>query len=288
MKHLINHSQDVHIPAAVTQPVQRAQGVPALPCELEECVYVIHRDEDMPMWFVWSRLGLHHLQHVPHVRQEPQQVPGTQQPEYRHEQVVVEDHAESQDQVLLLSMGGGHSDDQLPLPTTQPDVRGGGRCTTSPRESDNNRQAQSKQRCCTTSPRESDNDRQAQTKQRGATTDPQPEANGTKKATEGESAMYNQHTACSTNQVSFSTLTDVMLPSQSWTDAITMPHNGKWGRVRDPGPKEGGARHDAARHYPYQHEEGRRHHLSPLWQNTPPQGPYMVGPPEPKTEASQK
>ena len=97
MKHLINHSQDVHIPAAVTQPVQRAQGVPALPCELEECVYVIDRDEEMPMWFVWSRLGLHHLQHVPHVRQEPQQVPGTQQPEYRHEQVVVEDHAGSQD-----------------------------------------------------------------------------------------------------------------------------------------------------------------------------------------------
>ena len=161
-------------------------------------------------------------------------------------------------------------------------------CTTSPRESDNNRQAQSKQRCCTTSPRESDNDRQAQTKQRGATTDPQPEANGTKKATEGESAMYNQHTACSTNQVSFSTLTDVMLPSQSWTDAITMPHNGKWGHVRDPGPKEGGARHDDARHYPYQHVEGRRHHLSPLRQNTPPQGPYMVGPPEPNTEASQK
>merc|ERR1711984_27250 len=69
-----------------------------------------------------------------------QQVPGTQQPEYRHEQVVVEDHAASKDQVLL-SMGGGHSDDQLPLPTTLPDVCGGGRCTTSPRESDNNRQA---------------------------------------------------------------------------------------------------------------------------------------------------
>ena len=97
--------------------------------------------------------------------------------------------------------------------------------------------------------------------------------------------MYNQHTACSTNQVSFSTLTDVMLPSQSWTDAITMPHNGEWGCVRDPGPKEGGARNDAARHYPYQQEEGR---LSPPRQNTPPQGPYMVGPPEPNTEASQK
>ena len=79
--------------------------------------------------------------------------------------------------------------------------------------------------------------------------------------------MYNQHTACFTNQVSFSTLTDVMLPSQSWTDAITMPHNEKWVRVRDPGPKEGGARHYAARHYPYQHEEGRRHRLSPCQQN---------------------
>merc|ERR1711888_470548 len=63
-----------------------------------------------------------------HAAQPIQQVPGTQQPEYRHEQVVVEDHAVSQDQVLP-SMGGGHSDDQLPLATTQPDVRGGGRCT---------------------------------------------------------------------------------------------------------------------------------------------------------------
>ena len=107
---------------------------------------------------------------------------------------------------------------------------------TSPQESDNHRQAQTKQRGVTTSPQESDNYRQAQSKQKGATTDPQPEANGTKKATEGESALYNQHTACSNNQVSFSTLTDVMLPSQSWTDAVTMPHNGKWGHVRDPGP----------------------------------------------------
>ena len=160
--------------------------------------------------------------------------------------------------------------------------------TTSPQESDNHRQAQTKQRGVTTSPQESDNYRQAQSKQKGATTDPQPEANGTKKATEGESALYNQHTACSNNQVSFSTLTDVMLPSQSWTDAITMPHNEKWVRVRDPGPKEGGARHYAARHYPYQQEEGRRHCRSPSQQNTPPQGPYMVGPPEPNTEASQK
>ena len=90
-----------------------------------------------------------------------------------------------------------------------------------------------------------------------------------------------------------------MLPSQSWTDAITMPHNEKWVRLRDPGPKEGGARHYAARHYPYQHEEGRRHRLSPCQQTghyychsveeeTPPQGPYMVGPPEPNTEASHK
>merc|ERR1712030_306779 len=161
---------------------------------------------------------------------------------------------------------------------------GGGRSTTSPQEPDNNRQAQSKNGCCIssswesdnvrqaqskqrgviTSPQESDNYRQAQSKQKGATTDPQPEANGTKKATEGKFALYNQHTACSNNQVSFSTLTDVMLPSQSWTDAITMPHNGKWGRVRDPGPKEGGARHDDARHYPCQHVEGRHYHLSPL------------------------
>ena len=37
-----------------------------------------------------------------------QQVPGTQQPEYRHEQLVVEDHAASQDKVGLLSMDGDH------------------------------------------------------------------------------------------------------------------------------------------------------------------------------------
>ena len=39
---------------------------------------------------------------------DTQQVPGMQQPEYRHEQVVVEDHAASQDQVVLLSMDGDH------------------------------------------------------------------------------------------------------------------------------------------------------------------------------------
>ena len=102
MIHLINHSQEVHIPAA-TQPVHHEKVVPALTCEREECVYVVHRDDSMPLWFVLSRIKLHLLQHVPHVRQEPQQVPGTQQPEYRHEQVVVEDHAANQDQVLLLS-----------------------------------------------------------------------------------------------------------------------------------------------------------------------------------------
>ena len=79
-----------------------------------------------------------------------------------------------------------------------------------------------------------------------------------------------------------------MLPSQSWTDAITMPHNVERGRVRDPGPKEGRARHYAARRYPHQHGEGRRHRRGRRQQNTPPQGPYMVGPPEPNTEASQK
>ena len=148
--------------------------------------------------------------------------------------------------------------------------------------------------------------------------------------------MYNQHTAYLTNQVHFSTLNNVMLPSQSWTDAITMPHHVEWVRVRDPGPKEGGACHYVARHYPCQREEGRRHCLGPCQQNghyygpkeggachhaarhypcqceegrrhclgpcqqnghyyyhsvaeeTPPQGPYLVGPPEPNTEASQK
>ena len=83
----------------------------------------------------------------------------------------------------------------------------------------------------------------------------------------GYGAMYNQHTACLTNQVSFSTLTNVMLPSQSWTDAITMPHHVEWVRVRDPGPKEGEACHYSARYYPYQREEGRRHCLGPCQQN---------------------
>ena len=83
----------------------------------------------------------------------------------------------------------------------------------------------------------------------------------------GNGAMYNQHTACLTNQVHYSTVTNVMLPSQSWTDAITMPHHVEWVRVRDPGPKEGGACHYAARHYPCQREEGRRHCLGPCQQN---------------------
>ena len=47
-----------------------------------------------------------------------------------------------QERQVLLSMGGGHSDDQLPLPTTQPDVCERGSYTTSPQESDNHRQAQ--------------------------------------------------------------------------------------------------------------------------------------------------
>merc|ERR1712055_1221498 len=59
-------------------------------------------------------------------------------------------------------LGGGHSDDQFPLPTTQPCVCGGGSYTTSPQESDNHRQVQSKQRGVTTSPQESENHRQAQ------------------------------------------------------------------------------------------------------------------------------
>ena len=82
----------------------------------------------------------------------------------------------------------------------------------------------------------------------------------------GYGAMYNQHTACLTNQVHSSTLTNVMLPSQSWTDAITMPHHVEWVRVCDPGPKEGGACHYAARNYPCQREEGRRHRLGPCQQ----------------------
>ena len=90
-----------------------------------------------------------------------------------------------------------------------------------------------------------------------------------------------------------------MLPSQSWTDAITMPHHVEWVRVRDPGPKEGEACHYSTFYYPYQREEGRRHCLGPCQQNganychsveeeTPPQGPYLVGPPEPFSEVSNK
>ena len=111
---------------------------------------------------------------------------GTRQPEHRHADVVVEYHADNRRNQVPISMGGG------------------GRSTTSPQESDNNRQAQSrkgcctsssrlpdnvrqvrtKQRCVTTGPQESENHRQAQPKHKGATTDPQLEANGTKKAIE--------------------------------------------------------------------------------------------------------
>ena len=111
-----------------------------MPCELEGCVYVIHRDGGMPLWFAVERLRQHQLNHVPHVRQPVQQEKvdtkqvDTAQPiqkEVVTEQVDTTQPIHQERQVLL-SMGGGHSDDQLPLPTTQPDVCGGGRCTTSP------------------------------------------------------------------------------------------------------------------------------------------------------------
>ena len=172
--------------------------VPTLPCELEGCGHVIHRNGGMPLWVAVELLGMHQEDHVPLVRQpvqqekvvtqqvpctqQPeastqqevvtQQVPGTQQPEHRHAEVVVEDHADNRRNQVPLSMGGG------------------GSCTTSSRESDNVCLAQPKKRGVTTSLQESDKFRQALTKQRGATTDPQLEANGTKKATEGESALY--------------------------------------------------------------------------------------------------
>ena len=175
-------------------------------------------------------------------------------------------------------------------------------------------------------PRESESYHQAQFKKRGVTTDPDSDEDGAKKATKekldttattmagvgqkivfllnillallGNGAIYNQHTAYLTNQVPYSTVTNVMLPSLSWTDANTRPHHIKRVRIRDPGPNEGGARHYAAHHYPYQ-REGRRHRLGPHQQNghyychcveeeTPPQGPYLVGPPEPFSEASTK
>ena len=80
-----------------------------------------------------------------------------------------------------------------------------------------------KQRGVTTSPQESDNHRQAQSKQKGVTTDPQPEENCTKKATEEEGAMYNQDPAYLTNQVQYSTVTNVMLPSLSCTTTTLVP-----------------------------------------------------------------
>ena len=263
------------------------------------------------------------------LQEDVRQVHGIQQPEHRHADAVFEHDTDRRNQVpIIMGMGGGSTTSPQEPDNNRQAQSKNGCCIssswesdnvrqaqskqrgviTSPQESDNYRQAQSKQRGVTTSPQESDNHRQAQSKQKGATTDPQLEANGTKKATEGESVMYNQHTACSNNQVSFSTLTDVMLPSQSWTDAITMPHNVERGRVRDPGPKEGGARHYAARRYPHQREGGPRyrrcprsdrvnvckkethgeaHYRSfPVQQETPPQEPLMAGPPVPKTEAS--
>ena len=129
---------------------------------------------------------------------------GTRQPEHRHAKVVVEYHADNR-RNQVPSMGGG------------------GRSTTSPQESDNNRQAQSrkgcctsssrlpdnvrqvrtKQRCVTTGPQKSENHRQAQSKHKGATTDPQLEANGTKIATEEESAMNKQLNSAISKSVIF-------------------------------------------------------------------------------------
>ena len=103
----------------------------------------------------------------------------------------------------LGGLGGGHSVDQLPLPTTQPGVCRGERCTTNPRESENYRQAQSKEM--------------------GVTTDPKSDENCTKKATEEEGAMYNQDSAYLINQVQYSTVTNVMLPSLSCITTTLVP-----------------------------------------------------------------
>ena len=62
----------------------------------------------------------------------------------------------------LGGLGGGHSVDQLPLPTTQPGVYGGGRCTN----------VIVNQEGCTTNPLESDNYRQVQSHKSEVTTDP--------------------------------------------------------------------------------------------------------------------
>ena len=43
-------------PVHTAQPVQQEKVAPILPCELEGCVYVIHRDGGMPLWFAVERL----------------------------------------------------------------------------------------------------------------------------------------------------------------------------------------------------------------------------------------
>ena len=47
--------------------------VPTLPCELEGCGHVIHRNGGMPLWVAVELLGMHQLDHVPLVRQPVQQ-----------------------------------------------------------------------------------------------------------------------------------------------------------------------------------------------------------------------
>ena len=95
------------------KPVQEKVD-PPMPCELEGCVYVVHRDGGMPLWFAVLRLQQHQLNHVPHVTQPVQRARGVP------------------------------VDEQIPAAVTQPVqraqgvsalpcelVRGGGRCTTS-------------------------------------------------------------------------------------------------------------------------------------------------------------
>ena len=89
--------------------------------------------------------------------------------------------------------------------------------------------------------------------------------------------MHNQNTAYFASQVQFNTMPNVMMPSKTWMDAITMFHHPTRVRVRvkdiqaddyhyidprgkpnlDSGQTERGPGHYAARHYPHQHEARR-------------------------------
>ena len=167
-------------------------------------------------------------------------------------------------------------------------------CTTSPRKPNNYRQAQYKKSGVITDPQSEGNGTKKVTEEESDTTattmgwcallatltNLMQAAGGGQKivvllnillALLGQGAMHNQNTAYFASQVQFNTIPNVMMPSKTWMDAITMFHHPTRVRVcvkdiqaddyhyidprgkpnLNPGQTERGPGHYAARHDPH-------------------------------------